>query len=216
MVCSSFRCLRQAACTHLLPPPERSAGPVRERRAPCRPRLARRRWASTMSKAGGSGLGAGDWARLSTSASRRGMRLRRQEVSASSWTSWASVAVAGLYSSRNWLQWRSKAAGSSAARTAVRAVSPWRSALSDERCLPASKRGPVESRELARLTAARSIGTVVVTDILDAFAATGIARRWGGARGGCRYLLIWKQKSWGGGCDWQSGQRPVIGGDRRR
>jgi len=35
------------------------------------------------------------------SASRNGMRLRRQEVLASSWTSWVSVAVAGWYSSRN-------------------------------------------------------------------------------------------------------------------
>jgi hypothetical protein len=41
------------------------------------------------------------------------------------------------------------------------AVKPWRSALSDERCLPDSVRGPVECRELrrfppfARLMAAR-------------------------------------------------------------
>jgi hypothetical protein len=52
--------------------------------------------------AGDRGLGAGDWARERTSASRSGMRLRRQEVSASSWTSWVSVGVAGRYSSRNW------------------------------------------------------------------------------------------------------------------
>jgi hypothetical protein len=40
-------------------------------------------------------------ARFSRSASKSGMRLRRQEVSASSPTSWVSVGVAGWYSSTN-------------------------------------------------------------------------------------------------------------------
>jgi hypothetical protein len=35
----------------------------------------------------------------------QGMRLRRQAVSASSWVSWVSVAVAGWYSSKNWRHW---------------------------------------------------------------------------------------------------------------
>ena len=39
------------------------------------------------------------------SASSSGMRLMRQAVSASSWTSWDSVGVAGWYSSWNWPQW---------------------------------------------------------------------------------------------------------------
>ncbi len=34
-------------------------------------------------------------------------------------------------------------------------VSPWRSALSDERCLPAAVRGPVECAAFARFTSAR-------------------------------------------------------------
>ena len=45
--------------------------------------------------------------------------------------------------------------GSSVGRTAVRAVRPWLRALSEERCLPDSVRGPAECAELARWTAAR-------------------------------------------------------------
>jgi len=58
-------------------------------------------------RAGDWGLGAGgwDWARERTSASRSGMRLRRQDVSANSWTSWVSVGVWVCISSRNWRQW---------------------------------------------------------------------------------------------------------------
>src|SRR5579864_8768732 len=74
--------------------------------------------------------------------------------------------------------------------TAVRAVSPWRSALSDERCLPASVRGPVECSELARLMAARSTywsSTVAVAGMID-YLATGIAR--GRGAGGGRDLEV--------------------------
>ena len=91
-------------------------------------------------------------------ASRDGMRLMRQAVSASSWVSWVSVGVAGWYSSKKPRQCVSYAARSSEGRTAEAAVKPWRSAFSEERCLPESVRGPVESRELARLMAVRSTG----------------------------------------------------------
>ena len=40
------------------------------------------------------------------------------------------------------------------------AVKPWRRALSEERCLPAWVRGPVECWELARLMAARFGGVI--------------------------------------------------------
>src|SRR5271170_6454605 len=86
------------------------------------------------------------------------MRLRRQEVSASSWMSWVSVGVVGWYSSKKPRRWASNAAWSSEGRTAEAAVKPWRSAFWEERCLPESVRGPVECRELARLMAVRSAG----------------------------------------------------------
>jgi hypothetical protein len=38
---------------------------------------------------------------------------------------------------------------------------------------------------------------------LGAFAATRIARRWGGGVGGCREVLIWKGRWGGDGCDWR-------------
>src|ERR1700733_8156212 len=86
------------------------------------------------------------------------MRLRRQAVSASSWVSWVSVGVAGLYSSRNWGRGRWEASESSVARTWERLVSPWVRAFREERCLPASVRGPVERSALARLAWARGVG----------------------------------------------------------
>src|ERR1035441_1442967 len=73
----------------------------RERRWLWRPSVA----SAATAGAGDWGLGAGDWARERTSASRSGMRLRRHEVSASSWTSWVSVGVAGRYSFSNWRRW---------------------------------------------------------------------------------------------------------------
>src|ERR1700693_19035 len=66
----------------------------RERRVLCRPRQA---------SAGTRDSGLGTWAKRS--ASRIGMRRRRQKMSASSWTSWVSVGVPSLYSSTNWRQW---------------------------------------------------------------------------------------------------------------
>jgi hypothetical protein len=53
-------------------------------------------------------------------------------------------------------------------RTAVRAVRPWRIAFCDERCLPASVRGPVECWALERLISSRLIWTVAVADIVGA------------------------------------------------
>jgi hypothetical protein len=50
---------------------------------------------------GDQGWGLGD----NRSASRSGMKLRRQAVSASSWASWVSAEVAGWNSSRNRRQW---------------------------------------------------------------------------------------------------------------
>ena len=61
-------------------------------------------------RAGDSGLGA---ALEMTSASRIEKRLRRQEVSASSYTSWVSVGVFGSYSAWNWQRCCSYATGSS-------------------------------------------------------------------------------------------------------
>ena len=69
-----------------------------------------------------------------------------------------SVGVAGWYSSKKLRRCVSYAAWSSEGRTALAAVKPWRSAFSEERCLPESVRGPVECRELARLAAVRSTG----------------------------------------------------------
>jgi hypothetical protein len=43
-------------------------------------------------------------------------------------------------------------------------VSPWRRALSEERCLPAGVRGPVECWELARLISARWSGAGSLMD----------------------------------------------------
>jgi hypothetical protein len=48
--------------------------------------------------------------------------------------------------------------GSSVGRTAIWAVRPWRNALSDERCLPGSVRGPVECSAFARFARVRGSG----------------------------------------------------------
>jgi len=76
-------------------------------------------------------------------------------------------------------------------RTAEAAVNPWRRALSEERCLPAGVRGPVECCELPRLVAARAAGerwvgaigagkVMVIGDMWDL--AIGIACGRGGGR----------------------------------
>src|SRR5437868_14634806 len=63
---------------------------------------------------------------------------------------------------------------SSDGRTTVWPVSPWRRALREERCLPASVRGPVDFRAFSRLVSARlledapfAISVVKVTSIIS-------------------------------------------------
>src|SRR3984957_8486695 len=169
------------------------------------PRLARRRWASTMSNSMAACSVGGLAARESRLASRSGMRLRRQEVSASSWTSWVSVGVAGRYSSKKPRRWVSKAAWSSEGRTAEAAVRPWRSAFSAERCLPESVRGPVERRELARLMAVRD--AIGVADM--GFLATGITWARGAGWRSVREVLIGKRRVWrgAGDCRWTGAKK---------
>src|ERR1700719_3739456 len=83
-------------------------------------------------------------------------RLTCQAVSRRDWTSWVSLAPLGWYSSKKAWEWRWYAARSSEGRTMVWPVRPWRKALREERCLPASVRGPVDFWALARLIEARS------------------------------------------------------------
>jgi hypothetical protein len=68
------------------------------------------------------------------------------------------------------------------------AVKPWRRALSDERCLPAGVRGPVECRALARLMAARSTGVRWgdVIGVTDSWSDLGTGLTRGAAGSGAR------------------------------
>ena len=79
-------------------------------------------------------------------------------------------------------RWSSKAARSSEGRRAEAAVNPWRQVLSEEHCLPAGVREPVERWELARLARWRAHAAgcwwLVVMGVSDAV----IARWRGGGR----------------------------------
>ena len=83
------------------------------------------------------------------------LELAGEAVAVHSESGEGTVGVAGWYSSKKPRRWASNAAWSPVGRTAEAAVKPWRSALSEERCLPDSVRGPVESFAFARLVAAR-------------------------------------------------------------
>src|SRR6266404_2667397 len=79
---------------------------------------------------------------------------------------------------------------SSDGRTTVWPVSPWRRALREERCLPASVRGPVDFRAFSRLVSARLLEdapfaiSVVTVSTIFLSPCDGIPMRFWGWRGG--------------------------------
>src|SRR5271165_4097140 len=108
-------------------------------------------------------------------------RLRRQEQSATVWTSWRSMAVWGWKSSKKLRQNLSWATRSSDGMTTVWPVRPWRRALRLERCLPSGVRGPVGCMVNAFL----DIG------VSNSNLAGGV-KRFGGFWGGEARKLLWR------------------------
>lgn len=126
-------------------------------------------------------------------ASSSGMRLSRQAVSASSWTSWISVGVWG---------WGGRVLGR---QTAVWLVRPL---VSAERRWPVSARGPVEW--LARLAVARrevSMGVGILVDMEWSFRFQ-ITRCGDGRRGGVGEVVEGRRMMAGG---WSVTAMSVVG-----